>query len=140
MKRGGVARTLFVAAQHRRLGNRQRSTAFVIVILLASVGITMTVTGLVQGGSAVPAVLYGGTVALTNLLLLDWRARRANRVGALSARQSLQVLYLSALERFASVALLFAVGIGVLELEPLPLLLGFVAGLPALLMQVRPGH
>jgi ATP synthase protein I len=112
----------------------------VIVILLTAVGIVAALTQLVRGGSAAPAVLYGGAVALTNLLLLDWRARRANRAGALSARQSLQVLYLSALERFAAVALLFALGIGVLDLDPLPLLLGFVAGLPALLMQERPGH
>lgn len=111
-----------------------------IVILLASVGITVAITQWVRGGSAAPAVLYGGAAALANLLLLDWRARRANRVGALSARQSLQVLYLSALERFATVALLFALGIGVLQLDPLSLLLGFVAGFPALLLQARPGH
>jgi ATP synthase protein I len=112
----------------------------VIVILLASVGITVAITQWVRGGSAAPAVLFGGAAALANVLLLDWRARRANRVGALSAQQSLQVLYLSALERFATVALLFALGIGVLQLDPLPLLLGFVAGFPALLLQARPGH
>lgn len=111
-----------------------------IVFLLASVGVVATVIQVVRGEDAAPAVLFGGAVALANLLLLDWRARRANRAGALSARQSLQVLYLSALERFAAVALLFALGIGHLELDPLLVLLGFVSGLPALLLQVRPGH
>lgn len=110
-----------------------------IVFQLAAVGLVATITQVVREAGAV-AVLFGGAVALANLLLLDWRARRANRAGALSARQSLQVLYLSALERFVTVALLFALGIGLLELDPLPLLLGFVVGLPALLLQVRPGH
>jgi ATP synthase protein I len=112
----------------------------VIAFQLASVGIVVAIFQVVQGGLAGAAALFGGATALVNLLLLDWRARRANRAGALSARQSLQVLYLSALERFATVALLFALGIGVLDLEPLPLLLGFIAGLPALLLQARPGH
>ncbi len=111
-----------------------------IAFLLASVGSVAAIFLVVQGGMASSAALFGGVAALVNLLLLDWRARRANRAGALTARQSLQVLYLSALERFASIALLFALGIGFLELEPLPLLLGFIAGLPALLLQVRPGH
>ncbi len=111
-----------------------------IVFQLASVGIVATIFQVVKGDLAGPTVLFGGATALANLLLLDWRARRANRGGALSARQSLQVLYLSALERFGTVALLFALGIGFLRLEPLPLLLGFIAGLPALLLQDRPGH
>ena len=111
-----------------------------IAFLLASVGSVAAIFLVVQGGMASSAALFGGVAALVNLLLLDWRARRANRARALTARQSLQVLYLSALERFVSVALLFALGIGLLDLEPLPLLLGFIAGLPALLLQFRPGH
>ncbi len=122
------------------MGTRHRTTTIAIAFQLASVGIVVAIFLVVQGGLAGAAALFGGATALTNLLLLDWRARRANRVGALTARQSLQVLYLSALERFATVALLFALGIGFLELEPLPLLLGFIAGLPALLLQARPGH
>ncbi|MDX1594022.1 MAG: ATP synthase subunit I [Gammaproteobacteria bacterium] len=111
-----------------------------IVLQLALIGSMATILQVLRGGAAAPAVLFGGGVAVANLLLLEWRARRANRAGALSARQSLQVLYLSALERFAAVALLFVIGIGFLALEPLPLLLGFVAGLPALLLQTRPGN
>lgn len=111
-----------------------------IAFQLASVGSVAAIFQVVQGGMASSAALFGGFAALVNLLLLDWRARRANRAGALTARQSLRVLYLSALERFVFVALLFALGIGFLDMEPLPLLLGFIAGLPALLLQVRPGH
>jgi len=122
------------------LGTRHRSTTIAIAFLLASAGVVAAIFQVVQGGSTGSAALFGGATALVNMLLLDWRARRTNRAGALTARQSLQVLYLSALERFVSVALMFALGIGLLELEPLPLLLGFIAGIPALLLQDRPGH
>lgn len=122
------------------MNNRVRARTVAIVTLLTLVAAAAVALQVFRGGTAAYAALFGGAVALTNLLLLDWRARRANRAGAMTARQSLQVLYLSALERFVTVALLFALGIGILGLDPLALLLGFVAGLPALLLQVRPGR
>lgn len=122
------------------MNNRVRARTVAIVTLLTLVAATAMAYQVFRGGMAASAALFGGAAALINLLLLDWRARRANRAGALTARQSLRVLYLSALERFVVVALLFALGIGILGLDPLALLLGFVAGLPALLLQVRPGR
>ena len=53
---------------------------------------------------------------------------------ALSASESLRVLYRSALERMGLVVLLFALGLGVLELEPLALLTGFIAGQTGLVL------
>jgi ATP synthase protein I len=44
------------------------------------------------------------------------------------------VLYRTALERFVMVVLLFALGMGVLKLDPLALLTGFVAGQMALVL------
>ncbi|HEY5791375.1 MAG TPA: ATP synthase subunit I [Gammaproteobacteria bacterium] len=122
------------------MAHRERSLIAVIGIQLLLVLVAVGAASLLRGGAAMPAAVYGGGMALLNLLLLDWRARRANRAGALSARQSLGVLYLSALERFAAVALLFALGMGPLHLDPLPLLLGFMAGLVALPLRTRPGH
>ncbi len=86
-----------------------------------------------QGLSAALAAAYGGLIALCNLALMAWRAKRIERAGSLSAQQSLRHLYLSALERFASVAFLFALGFGPLQLAPLPVLIGFAITLPALL-------
>jgi ATP synthase protein I len=73
-------------------------------------------------------------ISLLNVMLLEWRRKQADRGPALTAGQSLRVLYRSAVERFVLVALLFAAGIGALALYPLALLTGFIAGQLALLL------
>ncbi len=85
-----------------------------------------------RGGSEALAALYGGAIALTNSALLAWRSSQADRAVGLDAHQSLGFLVRSALERYAAIALLFALGMGLLELTPLPMLIGFVIGLAAL--------
>ena len=77
---------------------------------------------------------FGGLTACANALLLEWRRYRADSGRALSADASLRVLYRSVLERFLMVMLLFALGMGVLQLEPLALLVGFIAGLLGLVI------
>lgn len=131
------ARFWFVAAQHRGLTDRRFLTPAALALQAILVGGAAAIFQALQGGAAASAVLYGGGIALVNVLLLGWRAHRADRAGALTARQSLAVVYLSAVERFLAVAALFALGIGVLELAALPLLIGFVSGLPALLLMGR---
>lgn len=93
-----------------------------------------------QGAAAAASVLFGVSIALVNVLLLVWRSGRANRGPALSAQQSMSLLYLSVFERFAAVAMMFMVGLGVLRLAPLPVLLGFVVALPVLLLQGHGGR
>jgi ATP synthase protein I len=77
---------------------------------------------------------YGWLVAMLNVLVLLWRRHRADTGRALSAGQSLWVLYRTALERFVLVGLLFAMGMGGLKLAPLPLLTGFLVGQLALVL------
>lgn len=81
-----------------------------------------------SGQEAVPAAVFGNVIAYVNLALLRWRRRRTNQGKALSAKQSLAILYWSAFERFATVACLFALALGWLKLAPLPLLAGFATG------------
>ena len=94
----------------------------VLVTLVA--GGFFAITGWERAGSA----LFGGFIATCNLLLLEWRRHRTDSGPVLSASQSIRVLYRSALERMSLVVLLFALGIGVLRLEPLALITGFIAG------------
>jgi len=84
--------------------------------------------------AAACAVWFGGLVAAGNVLMLAWRRQRALRGRALSAGASLRLLYRTALERFILVALLLALGLGVLDLHPPGLLTGFVVGQLALLL------
>jgi len=83
-----------------------------------------------QAGS----VWFGGAIATANLLLLEWRQRAADNGPALSAAASLRLLYRTALERFVLAATLFALALGLLRLEPLALLTGFIVGQAALII------
>ena len=112
--------------------DRMRTALIVQLLLIAALGAVLLA---LEGAAEAVAALYGGSIALLNLLLLAWRVRRTERGPVLSAQQSARALYLSALERFAAVAVMFMVGMGVLRLDPLPLIVGFVVALPALLLQ-----
>lgn len=104
------------------------STQLVLVLL------TSAVFFLVSGGFQAGSAGFGGTIALINVLLLEWRRYQTDTGRAIDARQSLLVLYRSALERLLLVSLLFALGLGALALDPLALLTGFIMGQVALLL------
>lgn len=66
--------------------------------------------------------------------LLRWRKSQVKTRRGLSARASLATFYVSALERFALVAVLLALGMGWMGLQPLALLIGFAVGQAAVLL------
>lgn len=110
-------------------GIRRVLLAQLLMVSLASAGFLV-----LSGGSQALAAGFGGGISLFNIMLLEWRRKQADRGGALTAGESLRVLYRSAIERLTLVALLFALGIGVLTLNPLAVLTGFIAGQLALLL------
>lgn len=99
-----------------------------LLIQLALVLLTSVVFLGISGNLGALSACFGGLIACSNAVLLEWRRYRVDRGRALSGGASLRALYRSALERFLLVALLFALGMGVLRLEPLALLSGFIAG------------
>jgi len=74
------------------------------------------------------SVCYGGCVAAVNALLLARCAYRDTQAPERSPQQSLAAVYLCVVQRFLLIAVLFALGLGLLELKPLALMTGFVAG------------
>jgi hypothetical protein len=106
----------------------------VLLTQLLLVFLTSVVFLFASGGFQAASAGFGGAIALINVLLLEWRRYRVDKGPAIDARQSLRVLYRSALERLLLVALLFALGLGALALDPLALLSGFIAGQLALLL------
>ena len=74
------------------------------------------------------SVCYGGCIAAVNALLLARCAHRDVKAPDRSPQQSLAAVYLCVVQRFLSAALLFALGLGLLKLEPLALFSGFIAG------------
>ena len=111
-----------------------------VVLQLLLIAVTSVVFFLFYGGWAAGSVWYGGAIACANSLLLEWRRHAANRGRALSAGESLRVLYRTALERFVLVALLFAVGLGALRLAPAAVLTGFIMGQLALFIKEYKGN
>ena len=99
-----------------------------VTLVLATSGIFYVQGGLWPAAST----WFGGAIAMLNVALLSWRRDRADRGRALSAGESIRLLYRSALERFIAVAVLFVLGMGILQLHAAALLAGFVAGQVAL--------
>ena len=102
------------------------------VLQLVLVAVSSIVFFAIFGWFQAVSVWFGGLAAALNIGCLLWRHQQAEAGRALSAGQSLRLLYRSALERFVLVALLFALGLGVLKLDPLALLTGFIVGQLAL--------
>ncbi|HYQ73462.1 MAG TPA: ATP synthase subunit I [Gammaproteobacteria bacterium] len=103
-------------------------------VQLASIAVTSIVFFMLGGALLAGSVWFGGAIAAAILLLLEWRRSAADRGPALDAVSSLRLLYRTALERFALAATLFALALGVLRLDPLALLTGFIVGQAALIM------
>ena len=116
-------------SESRALSSRLRR------LLMTQATLTVVVAAIyfaLKGGEAAVAALFGGCIALASSGLLAWRARQTEHGKVLNAHQSMRILIRSMLERYAAVAGLFALGMGVLKLSPLPMLVGFVACLAAL--------
>jgi len=101
---------------------------------LAAIAVTSIVFFTLGGTLQAASVWFGGAIATANLLLLEWRRRAADRGPAQSAAASLRLLYRTAIERFVLATTLFALALGVLRLDPLALLTGFIVGQVALIV------
>lgn len=93
----------------------------------------ITITGatlayLVVTHLAAGSVAFGGGIALVSTLWLAMRLAQAERLESPGAERSLRHAYRTAIERFAGVLLLLALGFKVLQLAPLWVLAGFVTG------------
>ena len=80
------------------------------------------------------AAIFGGGIALANTLVLRWNFERAGRIAGNSADKNLRLLYRTAAQRLFLTIGLLVLALGGLKLEPLPVLVGFLVGLAALLV------
>ncbi|MDH5190738.1 MAG: ATP synthase subunit I [Gammaproteobacteria bacterium] len=81
---------------------------------------------LFSGFSAGQAALFGGAIAVINSLIQLWHMHRAETSAGCSIDQNMRIFYRCSIERLLSTAALFAIGLGVLKLLPLPMVIGFV--------------
>jgi ATP synthase protein I len=96
--------------------------------------VTSVIFFIIYGAFQAGSVWFGGLIAMTNVLLLEWRRRNADSGRALSAGESIRLLYRTALERFVLVAVMFAIALGMLQLDPVALFTGFIVGQLALVL------
>ena len=77
---------------------------------------------------ATKSLVYGSCIAIVSTLFLAWRFRQGERWENISAEWVLRQAYRTAIERFVWVATMLAAGFKFLELAPLWMLAGFIAG------------
>lgn len=93
----------------------------------------LTVSGIVALGFligktdwAAASAAYGGLISVVLAFLLGRGVARATDAAAESRTKSMLILYLGAALRFVLVLALFAAGLGLLKLDPLPVVAGFL--------------
>jgi len=77
---------------------------------------------------------YGSSVALVSTLFLAWRLSQGECRENLGAEWCLRQAYRTAIERYAGVIILLALGFKLLKLAPLWMLSGFIVGQSAWLV------
>jgi ATP synthase protein I len=81
-----------------------------------------------QGWSAALAVFYGTLIVVLTHLQQVRQLARADQIAGISAERNMRYLYRCAFERFVATVALLAIGIGLIRLEPLPLLCAYIVG------------
>lgn len=89
------------------------------------IGLVMVVIFATQ--SMLYAALYGFLVGIANVLMLGLTFNKANAKAADDPKSGILVLYMSAVIRFILLAVLFVLGMSLFELDPMPIVLTFVA-------------
>ena len=100
-------------------------TLLVIQFILAAVVVGFFLFS--RDGAAAQAAAYGGGMALLLAWMLGRRALRAAEAAKTHPGSETFVIYMGAIQRFVVVLVLFALGMGWLALEPVPLLVAFAA-------------
>lgn len=101
----------------------RRKITVVQVVLVSAVAALFWLTKGWQGGAG---ALFGSGIVALNVLMQVWQLKRADRIAGLSPERNMRYLYRCSAERFLATVTLLAIGIGVLRLEPLPLLAGYI--------------
>jgi len=73
------------------------------------------------------AAIYGGMLSLVVSLTLSFAVLKATEISKQDPRTAMGILYVSAVIRFILILVLFAVGMGWLGLNPIPLVVAAIA-------------
>ena len=104
-----------VAKNNKRLLINQ----IVVGLIVAAVFVIL------QGHWQALSALYGVFVTIAISTLLSRGVQRAERAAIENPKASMGILYFGAVQRFVMAAVLFIIGLGLIEFEPLPVVVGF---------------
>ena len=71
------------------------------------------------------AAVYGGSITLAGTFLMAWRINRAGDMASKEKQQGYFEIYIGAIQKFFLTLVLMAIGMGVLNLDPLAILVSF---------------
>ena len=80
---------------------------------------------LYQGHLSAQAALYGGAIVMFNVWMTSRRMRTAAEIAKIAPGKEVSVFYLAAMQRFVFTLAFFILGMGWLELSPMPMLVAF---------------
>ena len=80
---------------------------------------------------------YGGLSSVVLALISIGGFKRANAIALSDPKQSMMILYIGAVVRFAAVIVLLGIGLGLLKLDALAVFAGFALAQASYLMSVR---
>lgn len=101
-----------------------RKRLFIVQAVILAVVVALTF--LVWDLDRAMAVLFGGVMVVINSAIQQWGHSRAIKTAGNDLQSNMRIIYRTAAERFVITLALFAVGIGVLRLEPKFLIAGFI--------------
>ncbi len=111
-----------VGAADMQHGAEQRLGPGVLVVLL----VVASGFWVAMGWLAAIAHLFGVLIVIAIGRLQRWQLQRAARLAGNDPAKNLRYLYRCAAERFIATVVLFAAGLGLMAMPPLPMLSGFV--------------
>ncbi|MDH5327276.1 MAG: ATP synthase subunit I [Gammaproteobacteria bacterium] len=116
-----------------------QSTRRVVGLQLLS-SVVIAVLFLFQDVLHAASALFGGLTSVSTALILSRGVRRAGEAALSDPKKSLAILMLGALQRFILVLGLLALGLGLLKLDPVAVIVGFVITQISYAVSTRSGN
>ncbi|MDM8560432.1 ATP synthase subunit I [Candidatus Parabeggiatoa sp. HSG14] len=78
-----------------------------------------------QGILAAQAALYGGCMVMFNVWITNRRLHQAAEVAKIAPGKEIRIFYFAAVQRFVFTISFFIIGMGLLNLPPIPMVVAF---------------
>ena len=125
-----------LAAKARRVVVVQLLVTAIVAAVFFTAGVFASGAGDGSVRDALSA-LYGGLASVLLALISIKGFKSANEFALSDPKKSMMILYIGAVVRFAVVIAVLGIGLGLLKLEPMAVLIGFVLAQISYLMGVR---